>query len=290
MTLALRTNAKVNLFLRVLGRRPDGFHDVETILQSVRLADELVVTAGDELSVEMRVVDGNEFERPSLEDNLVWRAAQLAPEGARRVTIEVVKRIPVGAGLGGGSANAAGTLRALAELYDLGWDDATMRRLGAELGSDVPFCVSGGTAQATGRGEQIRSLAFDGTLWFVLGISREPLATRDVYEAWDRLGRGSGPDASGLLDALAQGDPGGIAAAVHNDLQAAACSLRPELEEKLESMAQAGAATAAVSGSGPTIFGLAENQAHARRIADTVKDGFHRVEVVRSAPTCVETF
>ncbi|MGH2757829.1 MAG: 4-(cytidine 5'-diphospho)-2-C-methyl-D-erythritol kinase, partial [Actinomycetota bacterium] len=159
MGVRFRTHAKVNLFLRVLGARADGFHEVETILQGIDLHDEFEVVPDDgSLSVAMKFATGRAGRLPELQQNLVYRAGErlLAHHGGRvGADIRVVKGIPIGAGLGGGSSNAAGTLVVLSELWGIDLERADLLRIAGELGSDVPYCIDGGIALATERGQKI---------------------------------------------------------------------------------------------------------------------------------------
>jgi 4-diphosphocytidyl-2-C-methyl-D-erythritol kinase len=188
--LELQTNAKTNLLLRVLGRRADGYHELETIFHTLSLADTVSIapTTGDDIEVVMHAEATTEGELPLAADNLVSAAARKLMEAGGQshgVRIEIVKRIPIGAGLGGGSGNAAGVLEALNEMWGLGLDSATLAELALDIGSDVPYCLTGGTALATGRGEKTTALPAPVTLWFALGLSNESLLTRDVYEEFD---------------------------------------------------------------------------------------------------------
>jgi 4-diphosphocytidyl-2-C-methyl-D-erythritol kinase len=289
----IRTNAKVNLFLRVMGLRADGFHEVETILHGVKLADDLVfqVTSTGRIEVDMHVEGDILGEVPAPELNLVYAAAQsLIEKGARNegILIEVTKRIPMGAGLGGGSGNAAGALVLLNEIWEMGIQDADMSVLAASVGSDVPYCVGGGTALAKGRGEQLTRLPGPEDLNFVLGISHPPLSTTDVYKAWDEVGTPSDINSAPMTMALGSGDPHDIASLLHNDLETAAFALRPELEDKKKALLDAGALGSSLSGSGPTLFAIASDESHARSIAARIEDDFDRIHVVKSQPYCIE--
>ncbi|MFN2489718.1 MAG: 4-(cytidine 5'-diphospho)-2-C-methyl-D-erythritol kinase [Actinomycetota bacterium] len=289
----VRTNAKINLFLRVVGARPDGLHEIETVFHCVGLADELEVSANEEggFSLEV-VVDARTGDHlPSPEENLVARAAEALAWRARvrtEAAIRLVKRIPVGAGLAGGSGNAAGALHALNELWGADLDAAALAEVGAGLGSDVPFCLAGGTVLAGGRGDELTPLPPPATLWFVLGMSLRPLPTRDVYRAFDELGSAATEEAARLVAALARGDVAAIAAALHNDLEAPAIALRPGLAADKAALLDSGALGACVAGSGPTLFGLVPDEGAGVMLARSVEDRFDRVEVVSSRALCVE--
>jgi 4-diphosphocytidyl-2-C-methyl-D-erythritol kinase len=291
--IRIRTNAKVNLFLRVMGRRADGFHEVETILHGIKLADTIKfrATTTGRIELEMHLERDGVGDIPAMEANLVYAAASLLVErGARNegIRIEVTKRIPIGAGLGGGSGNAAGALVLLNEIWKAGFQDSDVWEFAAAIGSDVPYCIGGGTALAKGRGEQLTRLPGPETLCFVLGISHTPLSTGDVYKAWDDFGTPSDINSAPMTMALGSGDPFDIASLLHNDLEVVAFSLRPELIDKKKKLLDVGSLGAAVSGSGPTIFGIASDEAHARSIAARVEDDFDSVRVVTSQPQCIE--
>jgi 4-diphosphocytidyl-2C-methyl-D-erythritol kinase len=259
------------------------------VLHSISLGDDLVISEG-------RSEDGVDIDaEPWLgrvvvpdEHNLVLRAAGLMRRrkhgGPLQVTLH--KRIPVGAGLGGGSANAAGALEALNELWEAELEPAALGCLGAELGSDVPFCLVGGTAVATGRGEIVTPVPAPLSLTFVLGLSARPLGTAEVYRAHHLAA--PAPPVDPLLAALAAADVLRVATLLHNDLEPAAFRLRPELVEAKEAFLRAGALGAALSGSGPTLFAVAHDEGHARAVAAAVEGNFDRVEVVTSRPSCIE--
>lgn len=289
--VALRANAKVNLWLRVVGRRADGYHDIETIFHGIGLADDLWITPADSpdvgVEVEFDAGDGGPLPAPS--DNLAARAAvELANDCGRPpgVGIRILKRIPVGGGLGGGSADAAAVLVGLNRLWALGRRPHELAELGARLGSDVPFCLSGGSARATGRGDQLTPIAAPRELWFVLGIARAHLLTRDVY-ARSRPSPG-GTNVEEMVSALRAGDAAGIGARLHNGLEPAIFQARPELEAAKEAVLRAGAAGACVSGSGPTILGLARDEDHAHSLAAGIERLFSRVVVASSRRLGVE--
>jgi 4-diphosphocytidyl-2-C-methyl-D-erythritol kinase len=289
-SMSARVCAKVNLWLAVRGRRSDGWHEIETVFHSVDLADDVLVeeTASNDIEVDMRFAYGRPL-APTSTDNLAVRAA-IAYKAATRLSvglrIEILKRIPMSAGLGGGSDDAAAVLKLLGERY--GGGAGSLREIASGLGSDVPFFLEGGTALATGRGETVRSLPTAPQLHFVLGCSDEGLATRDVYRAWDRLPMPPAGTSDEMVDALAAGEPEAVAAALHNDLEAPAVSNRPELSAKKERLLGAGALGACVSGSGPTQFAVARDRGHALELRDRVHDVFDRTEVVASARASFE--
>jgi 4-diphosphocytidyl-2-C-methyl-D-erythritol kinase len=292
-TRRFKTNAKVNLFLRVLGKRVDGYHEVETILQVIRLGDDIQVqtTNTGRVEIVMEWVDGGRGVLPTEDENLITLAAgRLIALWASHdgIKVRVRKRIPIGAGLGGGSGNAAGALVVLSELWAMGLERDRLKELAAEVGSDVPYCIEGGTALATARGENLTPLPSPETMWFVLGITDEPLLTRDVYDAWDELPAAEEVSSAVMTMALGAGDAEEVASLLHNDLEPAVFRLKPELEKKKELLIDGGALGACLSGSGPTMYGLASDEEHARRIASQVEHVFDRVLVTCSQTECIE--
>lgn len=285
--------AKVNLWLAVRSRTSDGYHEIETVFQCIDVADEIVVSGSSvgDVRVEMKFADG-EGVAPAPHDNLVYRAAQLylaATDRSIGLNIEIVKRIPMSAGLGGGSADAAGVLFLLAQaLGDV--SGSMLHKLAADVGSDVPFFLTSGTALGAGRGERLIPVEGAPRLWFVLGLSRRGMATKEVYERWDLTPNSARSGSDAMLEALARGRPELAASLVHNDLEPAAIAVRPELAEKKRRMLEAGALGACVSGSGPTLFGIARNRRHAREVAGRLHDAFDRVLVTESAWPCIERY
>lgn len=289
--IRLRACAKINLFLRVLGRRPDGYHEIETVFHSVDLCDELCFTRSDGgFRLETRLDDRVGGVLPAPTDDLVVHAAAALLEarpGSPGAIVSVTKRIPIAAGLGGGSANAAATLVALNDLWQLGLDEAELHTIAASLGSDVAYCLRGGPALGTSRGELLVALKAPQDLWFVLGITDARLSTAEVYARWQPADRPRAGIAE-LTAALERGDVAAVASLMHNDLEVAAMSLLPELHARKHALLEAGAHAACVSGSGPTLLGVASDERHARRVATRVENHFERVEVARSRRCSLE--
>jgi 4-diphosphocytidyl-2-C-methyl-D-erythritol kinase len=260
-SVTVRVPGKVNLFLGVGDLRDDGYHELTTVFHAVSLFDEITVRNADLLSLEM---SGEGVESlPNDDRNLAWQAAELMAEHVGRspdVAISVEKSIPVAGGMAGGSADAAAVLVAVNALWELGVPRRDLHALAAELGSDVPFALHGGTALGTGRGEQLATVLARNTFHWVLAFAKGGLPTPKVFGEMDRLraapGRGSAPSPLGepepLLAALASGDAAELAPLLGNDLQAAALSLDPGLRRTLRAGQDAGALAGIVSGSGPT--------------------------------------
>ena len=279
--VTVRVPAKVNLQLSVGPLRDDGYHDLVTVFHAVSLFDEVTVRPADRTSV--RVTGRDAASVPGGRANLAVRAARALAGSLRRrgrsgVQIEIRKRIPVAAGLAGGSADAAATLVACNDLWGAGLSPAELREVAAGLGSDVPFALLGGTAVGQGRGERLTAALAAGTYHWVLAFAAAGLSTPEVYAACDRLrtARGAAEDgASGtgpalsteLMAALRSGDPAAVGPMLSNDLQPAAVSLCPDLRRALAAGRELGALGAIVSGSGPTCAFLAANAGHARDLA-----------------------
>jgi 4-diphosphocytidyl-2-C-methyl-D-erythritol kinase len=243
----VRCPAKVNLYLRVVGRRPDGYHEVVTVMQPLTLNDVLTVTlAGEGISLTC-----DRPELPQGEENLVWRAARFFQEetGLKQgVRLSLEKRIPVAAGLGGGSSDAAGTLLALNELAGKPLPQERLYRLAGRLGADVPFFLSRGPAVGRGTGTQLSAVTLL-PYWYLLVNPGVPLSTRWVYENLDLAGLPGAP-------ATEAWDPEHPETWVQNDLGTVAMKRFPELAQLLAGLHDAGAWCQGISGSGPTLFAL----------------------------------
>jgi 4-diphosphocytidyl-2-C-methyl-D-erythritol kinase len=265
--------AKVNLCLSVGSARPDGYHPLATVYQAIGLYDEVTVSRSEEEALTLGGEDVDLTDVPTDGSNLALRAARLlAGHHAldRTVSIHLHKRIPVAGGLAGGSTDAAGALVACDALWGLGTPRETLLELAAELGSDVPFCLLGGTVLGSGRGELVTPVPCGGELWWTVVPTEGGLSTAGVYGEFDRLTEGAAvvdpvvPDA--LLAALRDGDAHRLGRALENDLAPAALSLRPDLAETIAAGLAAGALGALVSGSGPTTVFLCDGPGHAARV------------------------
>jgi len=276
--------AKINLALLVGERRDDGYHELMSVMHAIGLWDDLEVSLADEgLGLE---VEGEGL--PPDESNLVLVAARELARRSRGLPgarFRLRKGVPISAGLGGGSADGAAALLALDRLWKLNLPAVNLHAMAIEVGSDVPFCLTGGSRVGSGRGEKLRDAPTKGTLWWVVAIDAEGLDTAAVYQRFDELGlarplRDRSP--SELQAALAAGDVARIGAALANDLEPAAFDLLPALKSGKERLIEAGAVASVMSGSGPTLLGLARDDEHAGRIARAVRSSFARVELARS--------
>lgn len=268
--------AKINLQLGVGPVRSDGFHTLATVYQAIAVYDEVTVAPADATTLEV-VGDGVDVsEVPTDASNLALRAAALLASRAGvdgRVAMSIRKRIPVAGGMAGGSTDAAAALVACDALWGLELSRETLLSTAAELGSDVPFCLLGGTAAGTGRGELVEELADAGEYWWVVALPGGGLSTPAVYREFDRTHGPRSPEprlSEPLLRALATGRTDDVAALLSNDLQAPALRLRPDLTEVLEQGTAAGALAVMVSGSGPTCLFLAGDEPAAAKIRDVL--------------------
>lgn len=256
-SVTVRVPGKVNLHLGVGDRREDGYHELTTVFHAVSLSDDVTVRAADLLS--LRLVGEGAGEIPVDERNLAWQAAELMAEHVGRapdVEILIDKSIPASGGMAGGSADAAAVLVGMNELWELGVPRRDLHAMAAELGSDVPFALHGGTALGTGRGEELTTVLARSTFHWVLAFGAGGLSTAAVYAEIDRLRDNGNPpriaEPEPLLTALSAGDPRALAPLLGNDLQPAALSLKPELRRTLRAGVESGALAGIVSGSGPT--------------------------------------
>lgn len=269
-SVTVKVPAKVNLQLSVGPREPDGFHNLVSVFQAVSIFDEITLTKSHVGSGVTIAVSGDQTHGvPEDGSNLAVKAAHLI---AKRfdfiadVHLEIKKSIPVAGGMAGGSADAAATLVGMDALFKLEATREELLALASELGSDVPFMISGGTSVGTGRGDQLTAALSRGTYHWVFALSTLGLSTPAVYSEFDRMRAERGVAAPKVNDALMQAlltaDPEAVGKTLVNDLQAAACSLRPALSLVLEVGRDYGALGAIVSGSGPTVaFLVADEEA-----------------------------
>ncbi|HHW44177.1 MAG TPA: 4-(cytidine 5'-diphospho)-2-C-methyl-D-erythritol kinase [Desulfotomaculum sp.] len=280
MLLQVQARAKINLTLDITGLLPDGYHELETVMQSIALADRLVfapLPGGIELETGASGV-------PAGPENLVWRAAELLRKqtGCRRgVRIHLFKNIPVAAGLGGGSADAAATLLALNRLWSLDLSREELARLALQLGADVPFCLAGGTALARGKGELLTPLPPLPPWGVVLVTPDVAVSTARIYKEYDRLLPVGRPDTQAMLRAVDRRDLAAVCASLGNVLEPVTASLVPEVRRVKGALQEAGAAGVEMSGSGPTVFGLCSGEEEARRVAGRLDPRLGRIVCTR---------
>ncbi|MDQ7781043.1 MAG: 4-(cytidine 5'-diphospho)-2-C-methyl-D-erythritol kinase [Planctomycetota bacterium] len=338
-TIRLRAHAKLNLFLEVVGLRPDGFHELRTVMHEIDLADDVKVSvshsgaAGDVEKPAVVCRWAGARKRPSSAglpsgtDNIAYRAAELflvkmrgskraggrsalasakrslglpARGGHAKIAIEILKRIPLASGMGGGSSDAAAVLVALNRLFGSPLGPASLARLAASVGSDVPFFLKGGTALCTGRGEKVKPLKPPATLHFVLLVPPWGIATADVYRTWDRLAatesrsgavRDSVPSVApdkGSIQDLTPMSCGGVdhvGVGMSNALEPPAFLVKPRMRRLKGRMEGIGFVRVMMTGSGSTLFGLCKDRRHAAACSGRLKRlGIGRVILARSAP------
>ena len=289
-TVRARAAAKINLHLGVGSVRDDGYHDLSTVYQAISLYDQVEAEPWHRWRIETRAepyVDRSAV--PGVGDNIVTRAGTLLAElhGVElRADVVVDKAIPVAGGLAGGSADAAATLVVLDELWGLETPQAELLTLAAQLGSDVPFALLGGTGHGTGRGELVEPVPDPGEWWWVVVPQRDGLDTPAVYRHFDDMvpHAGTPAPADDLIAALATGDARQLAAALHNDLQRPAFDLRPELRSLISLGESEGALRGLISGSGPTCVFLCEDESHADSVADGLRYTGHVTALTASGP------
>ncbi|HAW60663.1 MAG TPA: 4-(cytidine 5'-diphospho)-2-C-methyl-D-erythritol kinase [Actinobacteria bacterium] len=263
-TLELRAHAKINLYLDVLGKRGDGYHDIQSVMQSLELADEISLS---EESMDIGVVCSFPLPR---EENLVWKAAKLLRDEVgveRGALIEITKHIPVAAGLAGGSADVAAVLMGLNLLWDLDLSHDRLLDLGERIGADVPFCLKGGTCLMEGKGERVTSVASLPHVWVVVAKPDFEVSTGWAYDRLDRMGISSLLSISEMLAALERGDLREISSLLANIFERVMIEEHPEIESLKKKSIEAGALGALMSGSGPSVFALFEGRKEAEKAA-----------------------
>ncbi|MEC0205421.1 4-(cytidine 5'-diphospho)-2-C-methyl-D-erythritol kinase [Paenibacillus lautus] len=281
MKIYEKAPAKINLMLDVLHKRPDGFHEVEMVMTMIDLADRL------EMSEQKRdtiIITSQAGYIPLDEKNLAFQAARLIKERydvKKGVHIHLDKKIPVAAGLAGGSSDAAATLRGLNRLWGLGIPQQELLALGAELGSDVPFCVTGGTALATGRGEILTPIPNPPQCWVIVAKPPINVSTAEVYGRLRSEQIQRHPSAERMVEALTLGSFQQMCQSLGNVLEEVTLKMHPEVQQLKEGMLKLGADGALMSGSGPTVFGLVSKESKVARIYNGLRGFCKEVYAVR---------
>ncbi len=293
--ITLHAHAKINLFLDITGRREDGYHTITGVMQSVSLGDRVRVAVegptgtylctvgprpGAAESILLRSTDKS---LPTDRKNLAWRAAEAffsaTGRACRRLEIDLEKHIPAAAGLAGGSTDAAAVLRALNELFERPLDEHALAALGLSLGADVPFCLVGGTRLTEGVGERLTPLSPLPDCAIVIACAGEGVSTPEAYRTLDGRYGNFAPsayapraaDRAAQLAALRAGDLGGVCAHAFNIFESAILPVRPMAGTIRDTLRDAGALAALMSGSGPSVFGIFEDPTAAARAADTLR-------------------
>ena len=259
--IRLRAFAKVNYALDVLGLRADGYHEIRTVMQSISLSDEVGIeriTEGFELSFEPEETDLGPPERNTA--YVTWKLLQSLTDEALPARVMLRKRVPVGAGLGGGSADAAAVLVGLNEMFGLGLRVDELREVGAKIGADVPFCISGGTALGEGVGEVLTLLPGPPAHYLVLAKPARSADTGKIYRAYDATRTESARSVEPVVSALRSKSVPALAAAVGNDLAPVTRDLVTEVAGLERELLQAGALGASMSGSGTAVYGIFDDE------------------------------
>jgi 4-diphosphocytidyl-2-C-methyl-D-erythritol kinase len=265
MKILVKAPAKINLSLDVLHKRSDGFHEVKMVMTTIDLADRVELALLD--TDQVKISSQNRFV-PDDNRNLAYQAAMLLKNNfnvKKGVSITITKTIPVAAGLAGGSSDAAATLRGLNKLWGLNLTLDELAEFGAEIGSDVSFCVYGGTALATGRGEKIQHIETPPHCWVVLAKPTVGVSTGEVYSQLD-LSTVKHPNVDGMIQAIGNKDYNGICHLLGNVLEEVTLRLHPEVAQIKDQMKKFGADAVLMSGSGPTVFGLVHHDSRMQRV------------------------
>jgi len=266
----MKAYAKINLTLDVVNKRENGYHDVRMVMQQIDLHDTVVIK---------KQVNGISLESdnaflPNNQSNIAWKAAKAVSSKVGKdlgVHIKIEKRIPVSAGLAGGSTDAAAVIRGMNALYELGLSQQEMMDIGVTIGADVPFCIMGGTALAEGIGEELSEINAGNSIWLVLAKPSLGVSTKKVYEALDYKTIENHPMTDAMIDAVKCGDIGEISELLGNVLEPVTLSLYPSVGVLKSKMKEFGACGTLMSGSGPSVFGLFKNYDKACAAAKRLK-------------------
>lgn len=270
--IKLKALGKINLGLDVLGRRPNGYHDVRMVMQTVYLYDQILLEKTDKEGISLET---NLFYLPVNENNLAYRAAKMLIDEftiKEGVHISLEKHIPVAAGMAGGSSNAAAVLYGMNRLFQLGLTDQELMERGVKLGADVPYCIMRGTVLAEGIGEELTPLPAMPKCHVLLAKPPISVSTQKVYEKLDAQEVTKHPDIDGILLGLQTGDLEKITSSMGNVLENVTITEYPQIERIKDVMKEEGALNAMMSGSGPTVFGIYDDKMLARRAAARIRE------------------
>ncbi len=276
---SVKAPAKINLTLDVLHKRDDGFHEVKMVMTQVDLADRLDFEHRSDGKIVVEISGGS---LPLDERNLAYQAALLLQKETgttQGASIYIHKHIPVAAGLAGGSSDAAATLKGLNQLWELSLSKERLAHLGATLGSDVPFCVYGNTALATGRGEKIQPISSPPPCWVILAKPPISVSTKDIYRRIQSFHPAEATEK--MIQAITARDYNKMCATLYNALEEVTLSLHPEVRRIKERMISSGVDAALMSGSGPTVFGLVQKESRVRRVYNALRGFCDQVYAVR---------
>lgn len=264
--VSINARAKINLTLDVLGKRSDGYHEVEMVMQTIELHDRVLV---EETGAGVEVVT----DHPLLTEgtsNIAYKAAKALIDRLKTtkgLRIIISKEIPVAAGLAGGSTDAAAVMTGINKLWNLGLKYEELAQYGAEIGSDIPFCIRGGTAVASGRGERISPLPDIPEMWMILAKPRLEVSTAEIYKNFRADKVSNRPDTKAMIGAIKAGETSGILKHLVNVLESVTLERYPQVAGLKSAMSRAGVAKPLMSGSGPSVFGFVETRKDAEKIA-----------------------
>ena len=263
---------KINLGLDVLGRRENGYHDVRMVMQTVYLYDRIIMKKSKTPGIRLET---NLYYLPVNENNLAYQAAQMLMDEFHMeegVSIQLDKHIPVAAGMAGGSSNAAAVLFGMNRMFSLGLSQKELMERGVKLGADVPYCIMRGTVLAEGIGEILTPLSPMPKCYVLIAKPAISVSTKMVYEKLDSHEIEDHPDIDGILAGLKAGDLKKVAGSMGNVLERVTVDAYPVIDQIKKMMIKEGALNAMMSGSGPTVFGIFEEKATARKAADAIRD------------------
>ncbi|MBT2732322.1 MULTISPECIES: 4-(cytidine 5'-diphospho)-2-C-methyl-D-erythritol kinase [Carnobacterium] len=281
MEIIEKAPAKINLSLDVLYKRADGYHEMEMVMTSIDLADRIVLKTIEEDRIVIQSTNGF---LPLDQRNHAYKAAKLLKETyqiKKGVNISIEKKIPIAAGLAGGSSDAAATLRGLNRLWHLNLSNDELALLGEQIGSDVPYCIYGGTVYATGRGEKIKQIDTLPQCWVVLVKPKKGISTWTIFEnlSFEQLVH---PETKKMLAAIQEKNYIQMASSTGNALETVSAIKQPDIKRIKKKMLQFGADAALMSGSGPTVYALCEKYSKAQRVYNGLKGFCNEVYLVRT--------
>lgn len=280
-SISIKAYAKINLTLDVVGKRPDGYHDVEMIMQSVDLYDEIILKEIHE-GIELC---SNIQDLPTDDGNIAWRAAQLIKTEfgiTRGIHITINKNIPIEAGLAGGSTDCAGVLSGLNRLWNLGMEGARLRALGKRLGADVPFCLMGGTALAQGIGDILTPIDSKEDMWLAVVKPEFGVSTKEVFTGLKLEDIKKRPDNQKMIEHLKSGQIQNIAEGLVNVLEGVTIPMYPEILRIKAQLKAQGALGSLMSGSGPTVYGIFRDKVSANVAAKALKREYEQIYALKT--------
>ena len=289
-TIELQVNAKINLSLNLISLMNSGRHCLDSVMVSVNIADTIIVSRrrDKEITIKMFDADGNAVPIEN-KYNSAYRAACALRDGLNLggLDIAVTKRIPLSAGMGGSSADAAGVIAAVSKLYNIDIKSSSAYIIAYKSGSDVPFMLDGGFAHVTGGGEKVESLNSDAVLHMVVAKGKDGCSTKASYDKFDALNNWRRGNSLAMIKALKQGDVNGAAGLLHNDLQAPSVSVCPEIQATLDILRGTNPLNCMMSGSGSACFGLYRAAAEASAAAESIKGRLDFVQACRTTPSSI---